>query len=276
MESLRPSTWSVNGSAEAPSLGNARGRQTPSRPRRFRPIGELNGNFHGNTTMSHDFFRGFPWFSRVFRCVPIFMGHFHGEHDDEPGWILGCSYNFQTKPCHFMIGVYIHHIAYLALAGPRTERRDAGLGNSKYSCYVKLYVTAFEWALSTSLIVLDCIPILTTLDTAVQSLQFRMYVALFLELELVNKTTSNCLLLLHMVTNHFSKITRCAGFPWFFPNSFGSPSWTRCVAEAAPLPVAKELTSSPTGAGAQLELRSRDFQHHSGHSGCNMKSQGQV
>jgi hypothetical protein len=130
--------------------------------------------------------------------------------------------------------------------------------------------------LSTSLIVLDCIPILTTLDTAVQSLQFRMYVALFLELELVNKTTSNCLLLLHMVTNHFSKITRCAGFPWFFPNSFGSPSWTRCVAEAAPLPVAKELTSSPTGAGAQLELRSRDFQHHSGHSGCNMKSQGQV
>jgi hypothetical protein len=72
------------------------------------------------------------------------MGHFHGEHDDEPGWILGCSYNFQTKPCHFMIGVYIHHIAYLALAGPRTERRGAGLGNSKYSCYVKLYVTAFE------------------------------------------------------------------------------------------------------------------------------------
>ena len=59
---------------------------------------------------------------------------------------------------------------------------------------------------------------------AVQSLQFRMYVALFLELELVNKTTSNCLPLLHMVTNHFSKITRCAGFPWFFPNSFGRPS----------------------------------------------------
>ena len=51
---------------------------------------------------------------------------------------------FRQKPCHFMIGVYIHHIAYLALAGPRTERRGAGLGNSKYSCYVKLYVTAFE------------------------------------------------------------------------------------------------------------------------------------
>ena len=103
----------MNGSAEAPSLGNARGRQTPSRPRRFRPIGELNGNFHGNTTMSHDFFRGFPWFSLVFRCVPIFMGHFHGEHDDEPGWILGCSYNFQT------IQPYILRSCWATLIAPR-------------------------------------------------------------------------------------------------------------------------------------------------------------